>query len=129
MDRLHPTYHILISDFIARDPLYFLRKNVDAIRLNKKPADATNILEEHFRYTKTILERVRNEQEQRQQLEIMLTIAREQFAETDTALSHAQTLVTGLNSDLKQSQAHSDDVILNMEQSRSWRYTAWLRKK
>ena len=132
MDRLHPTYHILISDFIARDPLYFLRKNVDTIRLNKKPADVTNILEEHFRYTKTILERVRNEQEQRQQLEIMLTIAREQFTETDSALNHAQTLVTGLNSDLKQSQAHSaqlDDVILNMEQSRSWRYTAWLRKK
>ena len=139
IDRLHPDYHALISDFIARDPLYFLRKNVDTIRLNKKPADATNILEEHFRYTKTILERVRNEQEQRQQLEtqqqqleIMLTITREQFAETDSALNHAQTLVTGLNSDLMQSQAHSaqlDDVILNMEQSRSWRYTAWLRKK
>ena len=139
MDRLHPSYHILISDFIARDPLYFLRKNVDAIRLNKKPADAKNILEEHFRYTKTILERVRNEQEQRQQLEtqqqqleIMLTIAREQFIETDSALNHAQALVTELNSDLKQSQAHSaqlDNVILNMEQSRSWRYTAWLRKK
>ena len=112
---------------------------MDTIRLNKKPADVTNILEEHFRYTKTILERVRNEQEQRQQLEtqqqqleIMLTITREQFTETDSALNHAQTLVTGLNSDLKQSQAHSaqlDDVILNMEQSRSWRYTAWLRKK
>ena len=139
MDRLHPSYHTLIEDFIARDPLYFLRKNVDAIRLNKKPADAKNILEEHFRYTKTILERVRNEQEQRQQLEtqqqqleIMLTIAREQFTETDSALNHAQALVIGLNSDLKQSQAHSaqlDNVILNMQQSRSWRYTAWLRKK
>ena len=132
MDRLHPSYHTLIEDFIARDPLYFLRKNVDTIRLNEKPADATNILEEHFRYTKTILERVRNEQEHRQQLEIMLTIAREQFTETDSALNHAQALVIGLNSDLKQSQAHSaqlDNVILNMQQSRSWRYTAWLRKK
>ena len=139
MATLHPNYHTLIGDFIAGDPLYFLRKNVDTIRLNEKPADAKNILEEHFRYTKTILERVRNEQEQRQQLEtqqqqleIMLTITREQFTETDSALNHAQALVTGLNSDLKQSQAHSaqlDDVILNMEQSRSWRYTAWLRKK
>ena len=129
MDRLHPSYHTLIEDFIARDPLYFLRKNVDAIRLNKKPADATNILEEHFRYTKTILERVRNEQEQRQQLEIMLTIAREQFTETDSALNHAKALVTGLNSDLKQLQAQSRDTIQKMEQSRSWRYTAWLRKK
>ena len=132
MDTLHPSYHTLIGDFIARDPLYFLRKNVDTIRLNEKPADATNILEEHFRYTKTILERVRNEQEHRQQLEIMLTIAREQFTETDSALNHAQALVIGLNSDLKQSQAHSaqlDNVILNMQQSRSWRYTAWLRKK
>ena len=129
MDRLHPSYHTLIEDFIARDPLYFLRKNVDTIRLNEKPADATNILEEHFRYTKTILERVRNEQEQRQQLEIMLTIAREQFTETDSALNHAQALVIGLNSDLKQLQAQSRDTIQKMEQSRSWRYTAWMRKK
>lgn len=136
MDRLHPSYHTLIGDFIARDPLYFLRKNVDTIRLNEKPADATNILEEHFRYTKTILERVRNEQEhrqqletQQQQLEIMLTIAREQFTETDSALNHAQALVIGLNSDLKQLQAQSRDTIQKMEQSRSWRYTAWMRKK
>ena len=146
MNSLHPNYHTLIGDFIARDPLYFLRKNVDVVRLNEKPADAVNILEEHFRYTKSILERVRNEQEQRQQLEtqqrqletqqqeleIMLTTTREQFAETDGALSHAQALVTGLNSDLKQLQAQSRETIQKMEKmekSRSWRYTAWMRKK
>ncbi|MDG2047023.1 MAG: glycosyltransferase family 2 protein [Halioglobus sp.] len=139
MSILHPNYHALIGDFIARDPLYFLRKNVDAVRLNEKPADAINILEEHFCYAKSILERARNEQEQRQRLEILLADVREKFSETDSALSDAQALVTGLNSDLKQLQvqsrdlkklhAQSCDTIQQMEKSRSWRYTAWMRKK
>ena len=136
MNKLHPNYHTLISEFIARDPLYVFRKNVDAMRLNENQADATNILEEHFRYTQTILERaeqerrnVRDEQEQRRRLETMLASTRQQFAETDSALTHAQALVTELNSDLKQSQTQLGDVIQSMEQSRSWRYTAWLRKK
>ena len=136
MSSLHPNYHALIGDFIARDPLYFLRKNVDAARLNEKPADAINILEEHFCYAKLVLERVRNEQEQRQQLEtqqqrleILLADAREKFSETDSALSDAQAIVTGLNSDLKQLQVQSRDTIEQMEKSRSWRYTAWMRKK
>jgi GT2 family glycosyltransferase len=136
MNKLHPNYHTLISEFITRDPLYIFRKNVDAIRLKENQADATNILEEHFRYTQTILERaeqerrnVQDEQEQRQRLETILASTRQQFAETDTALTHAQALVTGLNSDLKQSQTQLGDVIRSMEQSRSWRYTAWLRKK
>jgi GT2 family glycosyltransferase len=136
---LHPNYHELVSSFIARDPLYLFRRNVDAIRLNEKPADATNILEEHFRYTRTILDRaeqerrsVRDEQEQRQQLETMLACARQQFAETDSALTDAQAIVTRLNSYLEQSQTYSKQLIggiRTMEQSRSWRYTAWLRKK
>ena len=132
MNKLHPNYHTLISEFIARDPLYVFRKNVDAIRLNENQADATNILEEHFRYTQTILERAeRAEQERRsvQRLETMLANARQEFSETDSALTHAQALVTGLTSDLKQSQTQLGDVIRSMEQSRSWRYTAWLRKK
>ena len=110
MSILHPNYHALIGDFIARDPLYFLRKNVDAVRLNEKPADAINILEEHFCYAKSILERARNEQEQRQRLEILLADVREKFSETDSALSDAQALVTGLNSDLKQLQVQSRDL-------------------
>lgn len=153
MNDLHPNYHELVSEFIEQDPLYLLRRNVDAIRLDQKPADAANILEEHFRYTRTILDRAKQErrtvlreQEQRQQLEAMLVRARQQFSETDNALSDAQALVTRLNSDLEQSQAHSeklaseitnlqqrlsvmDQEIRSMEQSRSWRYTAWMRKK
>ena len=129
MNKLHPNYHTLISEFIARDPLYVFRKNVDAIRLNENPADATNILEEHFRYTQTILERAEQERRSVQRLETMLANARQEFSETDSALTHAQALVTGLTSDLKQSQTQLGDVIRSMEQSRSWRYTAWLRKK
>lgn len=153
MSDLHPNYHGMVSEFIGQDPLYVFRRNVDAIRLNQKPADAANILEEHFRYTRTILDRaeqdrraVLNEQEQRQKLETMLTCARQQFADTDSALIDAQGLVNRLNSDLKQSQAYSeklageirnlqqslslmDEKLRSMEQSRSWRYTAWMRKK
>lgn len=132
MSRLHPHYQALIGDFIAEDPLYFFRKNVDAIRLSEKPSDANALLEEHFRYTKIILERVQNEQEQRQQLEKLLDNVREQFTETDNALRRAQAVVSALNSDLKQFKeldAQLRDTIQGMEQSRSWRYTAWLRRK
>ena len=160
MSELHPGYHELISEFIGRDPLYLFRSNVDAIRLNQKPADATNILAEHFRYTQILLDRAEQHRrevldghEQRQQLEAMLGHARQQFAETDNALTNAEALVARLNSDLEQSQAHfeqsqayseqlagkireleqqvsvMDQKIRSMEQSRSWRYTAWLRKK
>jgi len=135
MDKLHPQYHELVSEFIQSDPLYGFRKNVDAIRLLEKPADSINMLEEHFRYTRTILERVAenrramiSEQAQRQQLEKMLADCRLQFAETNSALVDAQEVVARLREESRIHIEQLTDHIRNMEQSRSWRYTAWLRR-
>ncbi len=181
LSELHPEYHELVSSFIERDPLYPYRRNVDAIRLDEKPDDARQILDEHYIYTKTILERselarrsVLGEQEQRKRLESMLASARRQFAETDNALTDAQAMLTSarqrfaetdsaladaqaavallnddiarqnndinrlvddiarLHSDLAESRALCEELNIKvriMEQSRSWRYTAWMRKK
>lgn len=139
MSNLHPNYHQLISKFLQSDPLYNARKNVDAVRLRKKPTDFGAILEEHFHYTQSILVRVAenhkamlSEQEQRQTLERMLADARKQFSETDRALTEAQGVVDDLNEELKNAQIYAEHLkehIKNMEKSRSWRYTEWLRRK
>jgi GT2 family glycosyltransferase len=128
MTNLHPDYHQLISKFLQSDPLYDARRNVDAIRLREKPEDFDAILEEHFRYTRSILARVAenheamiSEQEQRQTLERILADNRNQFSETDRALTEAQRVVDDLNEEF-------NNTIRNMEQSRSWRYTKWLRR-
>lgn len=129
MSDLHPEYHQLINEFLQSDPLYDARRNVDAVRLRERPADVSAILEEHFLYTRSILARVTenykamlSEQKQRQTLERILADTRKQFSETDQALTEAQRVVVGMKEDFT---TH----IRNMEQSRSWRYTKWLRRK
>ena len=139
MNDLHPNYHELVSEFIARDPLYLFRRNVDAIRLDEKPADANNILEEQYRYTRNILDLAKlarksllDEQRQRQHLETLLANARLEFTATDGALHHAEKVVNQLNSDLKQSGQEISNLLQSLRvitESRSWRYTAWLRRK
>ena len=132
MSNLHPDYNQLINNFLQSDPLYDARRNVDAVRLREKPADFDAILEEHFRYARSILARVVenhkamiSEQEQRRTLEQLLDDSRNQFSETDRALTEAQRVVDDLNEELNNAIEH----IGNMEQSRSWRYTEWLRRK
>ncbi|MBK6738963.1 MAG: hypothetical protein IPG64_14265 [Haliea sp.] len=194
MHELHPDYDALISDFIQSDSLYDLRRNVDAVRLRKNPAESTAIFEEHFQYNRTLLERIAenrrvalSEQEQRQNLEKMLGCCRKKFEATDSALADAQTIVDNLKDELKNlheqlhktskqrqileallgdcrkqfeetdhalagaqtivdnlkdelknsyeqfhiTQSYAEQLsehIRNMERSRSWRYTAWLRR-
>jgi len=132
MSRLHPGYHQLISDFLQADPLYDFRKNVDAVRLRNKPADSVAILQEHSHYTRTILERTAEYHRLIQNLDQILVDCRLQFADTDRALSEAQRVVDNLNHDIKNANIYVQQLkahIKNMEQSRSWRYTAWLRRK
>jgi len=146
MSMLHPGYHQLISEFLQLDPLYDFRRNVDAIRLRDKPADSVAILQEHFHYTRAILERtaeyrrtILGEREQRQYLEQMLGECRNQFADTDRALAEtqcglakAQQVVDDLNQDVDNAKIYAQQLrehIVTMEQSRSWRYTEWLRRK
>jgi len=160
MDELHPNYHALVTIFIQSDPLYDFRRNVDVIRLRKSPSESTAIFEEHYQYTRTLLERAAenrkamlSEQEQRQSLEKIVGDNRRQFEETDRALADAQKVAYHLRSELDNLAAEHDKLteqfhkvteqlhmvqdfssqlsahIRNMEQSRSWRYTAWLRRK
>jgi O-antigen biosynthesis protein len=146
MQLLHPEYDRLINEFQQSDPLYKFRSNVDSVRLRDKPADSAPILQEHFHYTRTLLERtaelytaVLEEREQRQQLERLLGDCRRQFAETDRALAETQHIVDKLNGDIDIANINAHklrdhihqlrDQITSMEQSRSWRYTAWLRRK
>jgi GT2 family glycosyltransferase len=131
MDELHPDYDQMVSDFIQADPLYNFRMRVDAARIAEKPTDCSAILEEHFRYSQSILERVAEsqqamvqEQKQRLQLEELLDDCRGEFQETDSALLEAQKM-------LLESRKYANqllDHIKDMEQSRSWRYTQWMRR-
>ena len=73
-----------------------------------------------------------SEQEQRQQLEQLLSECRAQFAETDSTLVEARAVIKQLEDYLDASRLHSKqlvDHIRGMENSRSWRYTAWMRKE
>jgi len=126
MTKLHPYYQQLISDFVQADPVYHFRKNVDAIRLRTKPHDSVAILEEHFHYTRTILERTVDyhramvgEKEHRQYLEGLLEKCHQQIAANDRGV------VSDLNREIEQLRAHINTI----EQSRSWRYTQWFRRK
>jgi GT2 family glycosyltransferase len=131
MNELHPKYHDTVSDFVQTDPLSDLRMRVDVARIAAKPADSSAVLEEHFRYSQSVLKRVAEaqhaiikEQEQRLQLEELLDRCRSEFLETDRALIEAQKM-------LLESRQYADqlmDHIKDMEQSRSWRYTQWMRR-
>lgn len=146
IDDIHPEYHAMVTDFIQADPLYPLRSRVDEFRLRVKPEDSASILAEHQRYSQSIMERVNlyrqeaaAEQAARIELDSMLSACRSQFEETDNALTLAQEVSAQQNSDLEEAQSYARDLhkhidalnehIRNMEQSRSWRYTAWMRKK
>jgi GT2 family glycosyltransferase len=139
MNQLHPHYHKLISDFLQSDPLYVFRRNVDAVRLSTKPSHSAEILDEHLRYTRILLDRVAEfhdamlgEREEREALGKMLDDCRMEFARTDRALAEAEMVVNDLTGYLEDARIYAEQLqehIATMEQSRSWRYTAWLRRK
>lgn len=138
MNELHPGYHKTVSDFLQADPLYNLRMNVDATRLAEKPADCSTILEEHFRYSQSILGRVTDaqqavaqEQEQRLQLEVLLEDCRRDFQEKDRSLAETDRALKEAQDMLLESRKYANqllDHIKAMEKSRSWRYTQWMRR-
>lgn len=139
MSALHPHYHSLVSNFLQNDPLYVFRRNIDAVRMSVKPAYSADILDEHLRYSRILLDRVEEfhnamlgEQQQRQSLEKMLDECRRQFSNTDRALAEAERVVADLTGYLEDARIYAEQLqehIRKMEHSRSWRYTAWLRRK
>jgi GT2 family glycosyltransferase len=139
MRDLHPEYHHLVSDFLQSDPLAAFRRNADAVRLALKPESSIDILDEHLHYDRLLrarLEEFRSElvaeQVQKESLEILLDECRTQFKNTDRALEHAQEVIAELTEYLDNSRIYAEQLrehISNIESSRSWRYTAWLRRK
>lgn len=146
MNELHPDYHQVVSDFIQADTLYDFRMRVDAARIAEKPSDCSDILTEHFRYSQSILERVAESQQavlherkavvlerkQRLQLEKLLDNCREEFQEADRSLGEMDRALLEAQKMLVESRQYADqlmDHIRAMEQSRSWRYTEWMRRK
>lgn len=139
MGKLHPEYHQRIRDFVQSDTLYELRSNVDEIRLRERPSDRRAVLDEHYGYVRTILARAAeyrqamlSEREQCKYLERLLNECRQEFARTDRALNEAQKVVDDLKLEIERANigaANLMEHINNMEQSRSWRYTAWLRRR
>ncbi len=156
MVRLHPEWGNLVEDFLIEDSLYPLRKNVDLQRLTERPADVEVVLSEQGRYARAILGRfaraedLRREEtasllEERESLNAMLESSREQFRATDEALRHADGVVAELRTEYQRQAEeleerrreaiaaadraqHLEARISLMENSRSWRYTAWLRR-
>mgnify|MGYP003630313500 FL=1 len=151
--KLHPQYHELVSQFIERDPLLPLRNRIDAWRMEERAGDRIRVLEEHDRYRQALTAELREQlskarkaaeayrlqviQEREQGLQL-LEDCRQRFEQTDSALAQAEQVVADLKQDiqaLKQGieneqryAASLKEKIDLMEQSRSWRYTRWLRR-
>ncbi len=138
MNKLHPHYHRLVSEFLRSDPLAVFRKNVDAYRMAAKPSRNTDILNEHQHYTRLLLDKIeaseneiKSEQAQRMLLGALLDDCRKQFSDTDRALLEARQVIDELKGHLDNARLYANqlhDHIQKIEHSRSWRYTAWLRR-
>jgi GT2 family glycosyltransferase len=146
MRDLHPAYHQLVSDFLQSDPLSTFRRNADAVRLALKPETSMDVLDEHREYASTLRARLEDfrseletERKQKDLLQMMLDDCRIKFRCTDLALTEAQLAhdnaikaIAELTDYLEDSRIYAEQLkehINNMENSRSWRYTAWLRRK
>lgn len=139
MQDLHPDYDQLVSDFLQRDPLRQLRLRVDLQRLAERPDDLAQVLAEHGRYAQSILKRseaMRGERlallAERDTLETMLGETRSAFEAADTGLRNADALVQEQQQELRRLDSYARSLVEHiekMEQSRSWRYTRWLRRK
>ena len=142
-----------MSQFIERDPLLPLRNRIDAWRMEERAGDRIRVLEEHDRYRQALTAELREQlskarkaaeayrlqviQEREQGLQL-LEDCRQRFEQTDSALAQAEQVVADLKQDiqaLKQGieneqryAASLKEKIDLMEQSRSWRYTRWLRR-
>lgn len=152
MVALYPEWEKRVTEFLTADSLQPLRANVDALRLAERPGDLGAVLDEHAQYARSILDRFaaletardENRREiaalnaEREQLGRLLDECREQFAVADEALGRAHETVAQMGQDLAR-QRHELDLALDrardldarltlMENSRSWRYTAWLRR-
>ncbi|NND68151.1 MAG: glycosyltransferase [Halioglobus sp.] len=152
MVSLHPEWGKLVDDFLNEDPLAALRKNVDTLRLGERPNDLGEVLDEHARYARSILDRLAalaalREQgrveiaalhEEREALRVLLEECRAQFATADDALGQADKIVEQLRREVERLGPALDAAtekieflearIALMENSRSWRYTAWMRR-
>lgn len=164
MNRIHPGYGALVEEFIASDPVQPLRRNIDLARIEARPQDLVNVLNEHaVRYRRAeaslresrqsaqdmrheLTAALQQQEERADTLDSLLNDCRERFARADGALAEATRLVEQmraeigtlaeandrLTSDLQQQillAAGLRDRIHLMENSRSWRYTAWLRRE
>lgn len=139
MDRLHPEYDALINDFIRRDPPAGFRSAVDMLRVTERPGDLREVLAEQVRQANALRERLEKMMEtvkdlrgNVEELEVLLNESRKQFEATDRALVNAQGITRQQQEDLKATNDYARsllDHIEKMEQSRSWRYTAWMRRK
>jgi len=146
LHELHPEYHALVTDFIQHDPVRGYRRAIDTLRLEQRPDLAAELLDENHRYVDALLDALQElhraldgERDRAQQLEALLDDARLKFTEVDRALGDARVVVDNLNADVRAQKTEIEngqvyarsllDHIHNMEQSRSWRWTAWLRRK
>lgn len=152
MAQLHPEWEQRVDDFLQEDPLSPLRRNVDNLRLAERPGDLGEVLDEQARYARSILDRfsaleaLREEgrqeiaalHEEHENLGLLLEECRKEFAAADKALGHADELVLQMRLELERIQPELDLAtekikfleaqIALMENSRSWRYTAWMRR-
>jgi O-antigen biosynthesis protein len=139
MSDIHPEYHSRVHQFLVSDPLANFRRNADAARLTLKPERNKDILEEHLHYARLLRAQLADSHKQlvaeRVQIESLSTLldeCRTQFRTTDQALEHAHEVIDELTERLHSSRIYAEQLkehIKNMEDSRSWRYTAWLRGK
>ncbi|MAT91738.1 MAG: hypothetical protein CME59_03995 [Halioglobus sp.] len=149
---LHPAFHDTVMDFILSDPLEPLRAAINRARVERSPHNAVQVLDEQREHTRAMLHHATLYREdlktclhQLDESEAQLQACRTSFEQTDQALRHAESVVAALHTDIAQlnqgvaerdarlreelsRSALLEQKIAGMEQSRSWRYTAWLRR-
>lgn len=149
---LHPAFHDTVMDFILSDPLEPLRAAVNHTRVQSNPHSAGEVLAEQREHTRAMLRQATLYREdlktclhQLDESDAQLQSCRASFEQTDQALRHAESVVTEQSAaitELNQGVAERDQrlreelarsaaleqKVAGMEQSRSWRYTAWLRR-
>jgi len=135
IEAIHPQYNDLVEEFLRADPLRRYRDRVDASRLAKKPDDCMNLLDERQRYVQHLREKTTAELTGMRKLAEARSVV-DQLNGTVNSLSREIVALNSDNAELRQElqeerirrQGLSDRIRL-MEQSRSWRYTAWLRRE
>ncbi len=133
----HPSYTAQVMMFLARDPLCPYRDLVDDVLAHKSKKEAIAVLTSVRQYRDDLQKDVAEYYKQKNEYITLLSDTRADFSRTDQGLLEAQQLVEkyekafveqqSVLEERKQAYERVATELATMENSRSWRYTKWIR--